>query len=127
MNNSILFFASMLLLINGLSAQNNQDTTEDNTIKGQFETLVRKSTNYRQGGKRYEVVRLIELEAFQKNILDTITVANSNIAELQATIAENETALSSLNTKLDETTKNLKTQTEEKDSITFFGVLISEK
>ncbi|WP_350285523.1 tRNA (guanine-N1)-methyltransferase [uncultured Croceitalea sp.] len=126
MKNSILFFASTLLLLNCLNAQNNQETTEDNTIKGQFETLVRKSTNYRQGGKRYEVVRLIELEAFQKNILDTINVANSNIAELQSTIAENETALSSLNTKLDETTKNLKTQTEEKDSITFFGVLISK-
>jgi len=110
-----------------LDAQNSSTSTpEDNSIQGQFETIIRKSTNYRQNGKRYEVVRLIELNALQKNVLDTIKTSNGTIATLQATIAENETAISSLNTKLDETSNNLEKITEEKDSMPFFGSLVSK-
>ncbi len=110
-----------------LNAQNSSTSTpEDNSIQGQFETIIRKSTNYRQNGKRYEVVRLIELNALQKNVLDTIKTSNGTIATLQATIAENETAISSLNAKLDETSNNLEKITEEKDSMPFFGSLVSK-
>ncbi len=125
MKNFLLFFSGVLLYFNTLNAQE-EPTVDDMTIKGQFETLVRKSTNYRQGGKRYEVVRLLELEAFQKNVLDTISAANNNISELQATIAKNETTLSSLNTKLDETSKKLGEVTSEKDSMSFFGLMVSK-
>ena len=60
--------------------QQNQNPTEDISIQGQFETLIRKSTNYRQNGKRYEVVRLIELNALQKNVLDSLKTGNSTIS-----------------------------------------------
>lgn len=103
-----------------------QGAIDDNSIQGQFETLIRKSTNYRQNGKRYEVVRLLELNAIQKNILDSVATANQTIGELKSTIAENETSISSLNTKLDETSKNLSKITEEKDSMPFFGNLVSK-
>ena len=126
MKKLLISLGCALLCSTILSAQEGQTSPDDNSIKGQFETLVRKSTNYRQAGKRYEVVRLLELEAFQRNILDTISAANSNIAELQATIADNETTLSSLNNKLDETTKKLTEITEEKDSMSFFGALVSK-
>ena len=121
----VLFVLSALSYT--LNAQNSSTSTpEDNSIQGQFETIIRKSTNYRQNGKRYEVVRLIELNALQKNVLDTIKTSNGTIATLQATIAENETAISSLNAKLDETSNNLEKITEEKDSMPFFGSLVSK-
>lgn len=127
MKNAVSVLFCTLFLVHLSYAQNTVEApAEDNSIKGQFETLVRKSTNYRQGGKRYEVVRLLQLQAIQKNVLDTISVANSNIGELQATIGQQETTLSSLNTKLDETTKNLKQLTSEKDSMSFFGAMISK-
>jgi len=126
MKNTVFAILCMLCSFQVSNAQNTQETPDDNSINGQFETLIRKSTNYRQSGKRYEVVRLLELQALQKNILDTITTANTNIGELQATISGNETALSSLNNKLEETTNNLTQITEEKDSISFFGALISK-
>ncbi|MDT0607244.1 tRNA (guanine-N1)-methyltransferase [Croceitalea rosinachiae] len=125
MKNFILLLGCALLCFNLSNAQE-EERSDNTTIKGQFETLVRKSTNYRQGGKRYEVVRLLELEAFQKNILDTISAANDNISELQATIADHETTLSSLNTKLEQTTKNLTELTAEKDSMSFFGIMVSK-
>lgn len=120
---SLIFFASIF----SLSAQN-QDNTPDNTttIAGQFQELERKSTNYNAQGKRYEVIRLIELNKIKKNIFDTITSANESIKDLSATISNNKSEIDDLNTKLQETTNNLKNVTEEKDSISFFGALISK-
>ena len=117
-----------LLLGLGLSTAslNAQQPVEDNSVQGQFDVLKRKSTNYNQNGKRYEVVRLIELNALQKNVLDSITVANSTITTLKSTIAENETEISSLNSKLSEATTNLNRLTEEKDSMSFFGSLVAK-
>jgi tetrahydromethanopterin S-methyltransferase subunit B len=127
MKKTIFLLGGLLLIANPLKAQNQSTPNQDDSsINGQFETIIRKSTNYRQAGKRYEVVRLIELEALRKNILDSISTSNSNITGLRATIAENETAISSLNTKLDETTKNLNQLTEEKDSMSFFGIMVSK-
>ena len=127
MKKIIFFLAGLLLVINPLKAQEQTTQIKDEpTIKGQFETIIRKSTNYRQAGKRYEVINIVSLEGLKKNILDTISIANSNILELKATIAENETNISSLNTKLDETTKNLNQLVEEKDSMSFFGVMVSK-
>lgn len=118
----------LLMSLNTLHAQNqqNQASPDDTSVQGQFETLIRKSTNYRQNGKRYEVVRLLELNALQKNVLDSLKTANSTIGTLKSTIAENETAIRSLNAKLDETTKTLNSTTEEKDSMPFFGNLVSK-
>lgn len=123
-----ILFVGLLTSTMALQAQSkqNQTTPEDLTVKGQFETIIKRSTNYRQNGKRYEVVRLLELNALQKNVLDSLQSNNATITSLRATIAENETAISSLNTKLDETTKNLTTITEEKDSMPFFGSLVSK-
>ena len=128
MKTLIIFCIGILLSFVTLHAQDqqNQNNTDDTSIQGQFETLIRKSTNYRQNGKRYEVVRLLELNALQKNVLDSLKTANSSITTLKATIAENETAIGSLNTKLDETTNKLEKITEEKDSMPFFGSLVSK-
>jgi hypothetical protein len=128
MKNLSIVLIGLLMSCMTLQAQNqqNQSTTDDPSIQGQFETIIRQSTNYRQNGKRYEVVRLIELNALQKNVLDSLKTANTNISSLKSTIAENETAISSLNTKLDETTKNLNKISEEKDSMPFFGSLVSK-
>ena len=128
MKNLTALFVGLLLSSVTLHAQNqqNQTPTDDASIQGQFETLIRKSTNYRQNGKRYEVVRLIELNALQKNVLDSLKTNNTTISELKSTIAENETAIASLNAKLDETTKSLNKIKEEKDSMPFFGSLVSK-
>ncbi len=121
---------NLVFLILGLglytASLNAQQPVEDNSVQGQFETLKRKSTNYNQNGKRYEVVRLLEFNALQKNVLDSITVANSTITTLKGTIAENETEISSLNSKLSEATTNLNRLTEEKDSMSFFGSLVAK-
>lgn len=104
----------------------NQTVVNDSSIQGQFEILIRRSSNYRQDDKRYEVVRLIELNALQNNVLDSLKTSKKTIGDLNNTIGENESTINSLTAKLNETSTNLKDITQEKDSMSFFGILISK-
>ncbi|MBR9853536.1 MAG: tRNA (guanine-N1)-methyltransferase [Algicola sp.] len=98
----------------------------DNTLRGQFEELEKKSGNYRANGIRYEVIKLSELYETKNNIFDSIDTANKTIKDLSATIDANKSEIEDLNEKLQDTTNKLNNVTEEKDSISFFGALISK-
>ena len=95
-------------------------------IDSQFDFIYKKSGNYRADGKRYEVVRIISLDKLRKNVLDSLNAASKKAAELNATISGHEATIESLNKKLAETTNNLASVTEEKDSMSFLGILVSK-
>jgi len=96
------------------------------TIDSQFEFIYNKSGNYRAEGKRYEVVRTISLDQLRQNVLDTLNSYNKRAAELKTTISDHESTIASLNNKLEETTNNLAAVTEEKDSMSFLGIMTSK-
>ncbi|MEW2922338.1 tRNA (guanine-N1)-methyltransferase [Muricauda sp. ANG21] len=124
------FLIALALLAPYFSSFAQEEETSENqdmTIKGQFEEMERKSTNYRSGnGVPYEVIRLASLNEVKSNIFDTINTANKAIKDLSATIVANKAEIEDLNAKLQDTTNKLNTVTEEKDSISFFGALISK-
>lgn len=123
----ILFALALLIPTLAIHAQEEESTEEtDNTLRGQLEELERKSGNYRANGIRYEVVKLSDLNETKKNIFDSIDTANKTIKDLSATITANDAEIEDLNGKLQETTNKLNAVTEEKDSISFFGALISK-
>jgi septal ring factor EnvC (AmiA/AmiB activator) len=95
-------------------------------ISNQFDFIAKKSGNYRADGVRYEVVKESNLFKLRKNVLDSLNAVNKKTIELKATIAEHETTISSLNKKLGETTNNLASVTEEKDSMSFLGLGVSK-
>jgi len=72
------------------------------------------------------VVRVISLDKLRQNVLDTLEVYSKKEGELKATIAGHETTITSLNKKLEETSGNLTTVTEEKDSMSFLGMQVSK-
>lgn len=108
--------------------QENEETLslEGGTIENQFEYLYKSSGNYNAEGKRYEVVRTINLDKLRGNVLDTINGANAMASKLKATIAGHEATITSLNNQLKETTENLEKITEEKDSMSFLGAQVSK-
>ncbi|MDF0706003.1 MAG: tRNA (guanine-N1)-methyltransferase [Bacteroidota bacterium] len=124
----ILFILALLIPTLAIQAQEEESPEEtDNTLRGQFEELERKSTNYRSGnGVAYEVMKLSSINDLKANIFDTINTANKNIKDLTSTIEANNAEIEDLNSKLQETTNKLNSVTEEKDSISFFGALISK-
>ncbi|EAR01551.1 hypothetical protein [Maribacter sp. HTCC2170] len=112
-------------------AQEQEATTQElsldkGSIDSQFEFIYKKSGNYRADGKRYEVVRIISLDKLRKNVLDSLNAGSKKEAELNATISGHEATINSLNKKLDETTSSLSSVTEEKDSMSFLGMLVSK-
>jgi len=125
----ILFITIAIFTCNlHFGQEDSQDdvSLEKGTINNQFEYVYKKSGNYRADGKRYEVVRVINLDQLRQNVLDTINAANKNAAELRTTIAGHESTIASLNKKLEDTTGNLAAVTEEKDSMSFLGILVSK-
>lgn len=103
-----------------------EPSLEKGTIDSQFEFVYKKSGNYRADGKRYEVVRTVSLDKLRQNVLDTLSGYNKRAAELKQTIVGHESTIASLNEKLEETTNNLTSVTEEKDSMSFLGIMVSK-
>ncbi len=101
-------------------------TLETGSIAGQFEFLVKKSGNYRADGVRYEVVKINSLEKLRNNVLDTLNSIKNKTIVLNAEIAENKKNIIELNKKLAETSNNLTSVTEEKDSMSILGILVSK-
>lgn len=129
----VLFIAMALLAFNLQFAQEQEEVQEEESlsldggpISSQFEYLTSKSGNYNANGIRYEVVKLTFIEKLRQNVLDSLKVYNKKAAELNATIAESEVTINTLNKKLEETSNNLMEVNEEKDSISFLGIMIAK-
>ncbi len=103
-----------------------EPSLDGGTIESQFEYVYKSSGNYNAEGKRYEVVRTINLDKLRANVLDSINAANTQAAQLKATIAGHESTITSLNNQLKETTDNLSQVTEEKDSMSLLGAQVSK-
>lgn len=106
--------------------QPEQLSLDSGTIDNQFEFIYKRSGNYRAEGRRYEVVRIIQLDKLRQNVKDSLEAATKKKKELEATIEGNETTISTLNADLSNTKEQLQTITDQKDSISIFGKYISK-
>jgi len=126
----ILFIVMALLSFNLNFAQESGEedkiSLDEGPISSQFEFISKKSGNYRADGVRYEVVKESNLEKLRQNVLDSVNSFNKKINELNGTISAHVETNESLNNKLEETTNNLSSVTEEKDSMSFLGILVAK-
>lgn len=127
----ILLIVAFLFVTNHQFAQDAEGeddklSLDEGPISNQFDYIAKRSGNYRADGVRYEVVKETNLFKIRKNVLDSIAAMNKKTSELKSTIAEHETTITSLNKKLEETTSNLSSVTEEKDSMSFIGIPVSK-
>lgn len=124
----ILVISALALNLHNANAQEESQelSLDKGPITNQFEFIYKKSGNYRSEGKKYEVVRVPSLNKLRQNVLDSLKVYAVKESELKATISGHETTITDLNNKLGETTKNLAGVTEEKDSMSFLGMLVSK-
>ena len=127
----ILLIVAFLFVTNHQFAQDAEGeddklSLDEGPISNQFDYIAKRSGNYRADGVRYEVVKETNLFKIRKNVLDSIAAMNKKTSDLKSTIAEHETTITSLNKKLEETTTNLSSVTEEKDSMSFIGIPVSK-
>jgi septal ring factor EnvC (AmiA/AmiB activator) len=120
------FFVANQQFAQDAGEEDDKLSLDQGPISNQFDYLAKRSGNYRADGVRYEVVKETNLFKIRKNVLDSIATMNKKTGELKSTIAEHETTITSLNKKLEETTTNLSSVTEEKDSMSFIGIPVSK-
>lgn len=107
-------------------ATNQENSLEKGTLSEQFEYLLDKGGPYNVRGRRFIGIRETYLTRFNKNLLDSIGANQKISVELKNIIAENTTEIDALKSKLSETTENLNKLTQEKDSMSFFGAMVSK-
>lgn len=123
---SILLMVLMCFQAGWSQEQQEELSLDEGSIDSQFEYVYEKSGNYRADGKRYEVVRTLNLDKLRANVKDSLAAASKKATELKATIAGQEATISSLRNKLEETSESLEAVTEEKDSMSFLGIMVSK-
>jgi len=123
------FFLTAALLCYGLAqAQEAEEelSLDSGSIESQFEYIYKRSGNYNAEGKRYEVVRALELDKLRDNVLDSLKATRAEANGLNATIGSQKITIDDLNGKLEETTRKLNEVTGEKDSMSLFGASVSK-
>ncbi|MEX2511653.1 MAG: hypothetical protein WD398_02000 [Cyclobacteriaceae bacterium] len=99
-----------------------ENSLEGGTISEQFDYINRVSSNYQE----YKVIKRVDLNQLQSNILDSIGQYQNKIQELNTELTQNESRISSLNSELSETEADREQAVSERDSFSIFGILLEK-
>lgn len=119
-------FFSFTILVN--AQQPDLENTEtpikkENTLNNQFDDLLEKSNSW----QHYKVIERSRLVAYQKNVLDSLAGIKSKIQSQQAVVSKHEEEIKRLNDTISELKNNLEETRNEKDSVSFLGILLSKQ
>jgi hypothetical protein len=119
----ILIFASMLMVVTRVSAQNDlPEELTKSSIKEQIKYLEERTRIY----ENYRAVREDMFQKINQNITDSITADKNRIAELNNLVSALRFTYDSLYIKLETTTDNLNEMTATKNSIRLLGMEINK-
>jgi hypothetical protein len=119
----ILIFASMLMVVTRVSAQNElPEELTKSSIKEQIKYLEERTRIY----ENYRAVREDMFQKINQNITDSITADKNRIAELNNLVSALRFTYDSLYIKLETTTDNLNEMTATKNSIRLLGMEINK-
>ena len=114
----------LLFCISSFAQEENEpkQTLDSGTIENQFDYLIIKSNRYQE----YKVVKHAWLERLKKAVNDSLNMVKKELASTKVTLSEKESEIVTLTNSLDTTKKAVDNLIIEKDSILFFGILISK-
>ena len=99
-----------------------KQSIDSGTIENQFDYIITKSNRYQD----YKVVKQTWLLRLKRVVDDSLNVTRKELADTKITLNERETKITTLTNELDNSKKNVASLNNEKDSINFFGILISK-
>ena len=116
-----------------LTAQTQQADTEEQyslnsgTIDSQFEYVFRKSGNFKgTNGQPYEAVKQAWLLKLKANVLDSLKTTYKDLANSEATVANQVKEINDLKAKLGNTQTTLDQTNEEKNNMALLGMQTSK-
>jgi uncharacterized protein HemX len=95
---------------------------EDNSIKGQFETIYRISTTY----QTYKVIDRDKYENLKSNVLDSLKNSKKLISEKESLLKTERENVEQLNTSLKKTKLELETALQKENSVSLFGTHLNK-
>ncbi|MBV1888122.1 MAG: tRNA (guanine-N1)-methyltransferase [Urechidicola sp.] len=120
------FIPSLLLLfcISTFAQEENEpkQTLDSGTIENQFDYLIKKSNRYQD----YKVVKRAWLDRLKRAVDDSLNVVKKELSNTKIVLKEKEVEISTLTSSLETTNKTVTNLNNEKDSINFFGMLITK-
>ncbi|RMB61065.1 hypothetical protein EAX61_06195 [Dokdonia sinensis] len=125
--NTIRHYLIAICTIATLSLQAQE--TENNgplSLENQIDEIIEGSGNYNANGKSYEVVERSKLTSLRGNVKERIDRLQEEIGSLKGEIATQKTKIGELTKSLGDTEATLTAINEEKDSMNFFGTLMSK-
>lgn len=119
--------------LQSVNAQSQQDDTEEQysldsgNIDSQFEYVFRKSGNFKgTNGQPYEAVKQAWLLKLKANVLDSLKTTYKDLANSEATVANQVKEIEDLKAKLGNTQTTLDQTNEEKNNMALLGMQTSK-
>ncbi|WP_369995897.1 tRNA (guanine-N1)-methyltransferase [Winogradskyella sp.] len=119
--------------LQSVNAQSQQDDTEEQysldsgNIDSQFEYVFRKSGNFKgTNGQPYEAVKQAWLLKLKANVLDSLKTTYKDLANSEATVANQVKEIEDLKAKLGNTQTTLDETNEEKNNMALLGMQTSK-
>lgn len=103
-------------------AQATKKFDNSGTVDEQFDYLITKSNRYQE----YKVVQLNWLQQLQKNVLDTLALSESTIAQRDNEIRTQKTEINDLNTSLTTANAKIEELSTQIESISLFGMQLKK-
>lgn len=107
---------------NPTDSLNVETQVRTNSLNDQFQNLVDKSNSWQS----YKIIDRAKLSNYQKNVIDSLRTIKLKIQDQQDVIGKHEEEVTKLNNHINKLQNDLEATQNEKDSINFFGVLLSK-
>ncbi|AOW19405.1 hypothetical protein [Urechidicola croceus] len=119
-----LFQITILLFCININAQEvtETQTLDSGTIENQFDYLINKSNRYQD----YKVVKRVWLERLKTVVDDSLNVIRKELTDTKVILQSKEEEISKLTDSLGKSNTTVENLKNEKDSMNFFGMLISK-
>lgn len=99
-----------------------ENKSEENNLKGQFDKIYRTSTTY----QTYKVIKIDKYIQLKENVLDSIKEINKETSEKDLLLKTERKNVNRLNIELNNIKEDLKGSLEKENSISFFGIQLSK-
>lgn len=99
-----------------------EEVLDSATVEQQIEYVLKRSTTYEE----YKVIKTVWINELKSNILDSLASSKASIQKRNVRLDENQSIIDSLHSNLESIEARLLKITQEKDSISFFGILVNK-
>ncbi|AXT63473.1 tRNA (guanine-N1)-methyltransferase [Aquimarina sp. AD10] len=99
-----------------------EQALKQSNISEQFDVVIKKSGRYQE----YKVIKQVWINQLKANTIDTLKTLESKLTATNKQITDQKTTITGLEESLAKTNGDLSAVTEEKDSMSFFGIAVTK-